>query len=197
MNTADIATNIKKTMRKDRSHERKTVEEILKGNEKALNGFYKQYFNSLYGYISKKVNNQEDIEEILQDTLLSTIEAFRDFSFKCSLFTFICSIANHKIVDYYRRKKIKTYVFSRFEEIEPILANLVGPEEIYDEEIVREQIRATFQKLTPSYRRILTLKYIYGYSVLEIAGKMSITFKSAESQLFRARKAFVLNYSHG
>ena len=169
---------------------------IFQGNERALNRFYKHFYPSLFTYISRKINDREDAEEILQDTFFAVLDGLRDFAFKSSLFTFICSIANHKIIDFYRKKKIQKIVFSKFEDIEPLLGGLFGPEQAFDEEILKQNIKNTFKKLSPSYQLILKLKYIYGYSVGEIAEKLSITFKSAESQLFRARKAFVLNYYH-
>lgn len=171
-------------------NERDLVKRILSGNEKALLYFFRHFQRSLAGYISKKIANEADVEEILQDTLLATIEGLRDFSFRSSLFTFICSIANHKIIDFYRRKKIKNIVFSKLPEVEPLLSTLLGPEEKLDEELLRQKIKETFKAITPKYEKILKLKYIYGYSVAEIAQKLSISFKSAESQLFRARKAF-------
>jgi len=192
-----LPTNLVMKKKTDRQAEKVLVNRILIGDEAALNSFYKKYYPSLYTFISKKINSREDIEEILHDSFLATIEALRDFSFKCSLFTFICSIANHKVIDFYRRKKIKKIVFSKFESIEPLLSSIFGPEEILDEEILKENIKTTFKKLAPSYEKILKLKYVHGFSVSEIAGKLNITFKSAESQLFRARKAFVSVYSYG
>ncbi|OGG26465.1 hypothetical protein A2960_06325 [Candidatus Gottesmanbacteria bacterium RIFCSPLOWO2_01_FULL_39_12b] len=176
--------------------EKTIVAEILRGNERALRFFYHYYQRSLTSYIKKRIDNKEDVEEILQDTLLATIEGLRDFAFRSSLFTFICSIANHKIIDFYRRKKIKNIVFSKLGDIETLLSNLIGPEDSYDAELLRQKIKATFKNLTPNYRVILRLKYIYGYSVEEIARKLSISFKSAESQLFRARKAFAAVYHY-
>lgn len=175
--------------------ERQIVSEILSGNEKSLRFFYLHFARSLKSYISKKIANSEDVEEILQDTLLATIEAMRDFSFRSSLFTFICAIANHKIIDFYRRKKIKNIVFSRFEEIEPLLTTLFGPEDALDEELLRAKIKETYRKISPNYQLIIKLKYVYGYSVSEIACKLTVSFKSAESQLFRARRAFAQAFS--
>lgn len=175
--------------------EREIVTQILTGNEKSLRFFYLHFHRSLKSYISKKIANHEDVEEILQDTLLAAIEAMRDFSFRSSLFTFICAIANHKIIDFYRRKKIKNIVFSKIEEIEPLLTTLFGPEDALNEELLRAKIKQTFQKISPNYELIIKLKYIYGFSVSEIAARLAISFKSAESQLFRARRAFAQAFS--
>lgn len=182
-------------MKNKQIDEKEIVRRILQGNERALNYFYRHYYHSLYTYISRKINQKEDIEEILQDCFLATLEALRDFAFKSSLFTFICSIANHKIIDFYRRKKIKKIVFSKFVEVEPLISHLFGPEEIFDGQILKQKIKQTFTRLSPSYQLVLKLKYIQGFSVEEIARIMSVSFKSAESLLFRARRAFVVVFN--
>jgi RNA polymerase sigma-70 factor, ECF subfamily len=175
--------------------DKKLVAAILQGNEKTLRLFYLHFAPRIASFIHMKVADPKDAEEILQDVLLASIEALRDFSFRSTLFTFVCSIANHKVIDYYRRKKIKKVVFSQIPEAESLFSTLLGPESNFDEQVLREKIKKTFEKLTPQYRYILKMKYIYGYTVEEIAKKLSISFKSAESQLFRARKAFVFNYN--
>lgn len=175
--------------------DKKLIAEILSGNEKALRFFYTHFAPRLLSYIKNKVADEADVEEILQDVLLATIEALRDFSFRSSLLTFICAIANHKVIDFYRRRKIKKVVFSQIPEAESLFCTLLGPESNFDEQILREKIKKTFADLAPRYSLILKLKYVYGYSVSDIAGKLSISFKSAESQLFRARRAFMLAYT--
>lgn len=174
--------------------EKEIVSQILTGNEKVLRLFYRHFQPSLSSYIKNKVADLEDVEEVMQDTFLAAIEGLRDFSFRCRLFTFICSIANHKVIDFYRRKKIKNIVFSRMSEIEPLVSTILGPEEKLDEALLRQKIKQTFEMISPKYRRILQLKYIYGFSVGEIADKLAISFKSAESSLFRARRAFAIAY---
>lgn len=182
-------------MYQNKLNEKEIVEGILSGQEKQLRRFIRHFERPLTTFIGKRVGHQADLEEILQDTMLATIEGLRDFSFRSSLFTFICSIANHKVIDYYRKKKIKNIVFSRINDVEPLISTLLGPEDALDEEMLRQKIADTFRKIAPGSRKILKLKYVYGYSVIEIAGKLSISFKSAESQLFRARRAFAVAYS--
>ena len=181
-------------MRKNNLNEKEVVAAILRGNESVLRLFYKHFQYPLYSYIKKKIDGNQDVEEIMQDTLVATIEGLRDFSFRCSLFTYICSIANHKVIDFYRKKKIKNIVFSKIAQVEPLISTLFGPEELLEDELLRQKIKQTFRNIAPNYSLILKLKYIYGYSVGEIADKLSISFKSAESQLFRARKAFASIY---
>lgn len=174
--------------------DRELISGILSGEEKTLRRFYILYKPKLFFYIKRKIANDKDTEEILQDTFMAVIEGLRDFAHQSSLYTYICSIANHKVIDFYRKKKIKNILFSQIPEIESLLSTFCGPEEKLNEALLKEKIKETFAKISPRYHRILSLKYIYGYSVEEIAQKLSISFKSAESQLFRARRAFVAAY---
>lgn len=181
-------------MKMPQLQEKEIVSQILRGDETTLRKFYDIFHTPLARFIKRKIADEQDGQEILQDTLLATIEGLRDFSFRSRLFTYMCSIANHKIIDFYRKKKIKHVVFSKMADVEFLLSTLLGPEDALNEEILRVKIKTTFARIAPMYGDILKFKYVYGYSVGEIAQKLSISFKSAESQLFRARKAFVAAY---
>ena len=157
----------------------------------ALSSFYRQYASQLRRYIGIRVSATEDAEEILQDTLFSFLEGLRDFRKESSIRTYLFSICQHKIIDFYRRKKLRHVVFSRVPKLESFVSPVLGPEETLDTTLVNEKIRLVFDRLVPKYRQVLMLKYLDQVSVEGIAEKLSITFKSAESSLFRARRAFV------
>lgn len=89
------------------------VRKILAGNEQALRSFYKANKEKIYLFIFSKISNRKDVEEVFSDTFLASIEALRDFTFSCSLSTFLYGIARHKIIDYYRKQKIEEILFSK------------------------------------------------------------------------------------
>lgn len=167
------------------------IKKILTRDRHALNLFYRSYTPKLRQYIRYKISSPDDAEEILQDTLYAFLEAIRDFAGNAKLKTYLYAIASHKVIDWYRRKKIRHVVFSAVPQLESLVAPLVGPEEELDASLLREKIRIVLGKLLPMHRSVLVLKYADDFSVADIAKKLTISFKSAESQLFRARKAFV------
>lgn len=167
------------------------IPKILARDRRALLIFYRRYAPKLSRFIAGKIANPADAEEVLQDTLYAFLEAIRDFQGKSNIQTFLFSICQHKVIDYYRRKKLKHAVFSQMPQLEAIISPLVSPEEQLDAVLVREKIHAVLGRLLPRHRQILMLKYLDGLSVEEIAKHLAMTFKSVESQLFRARKAFV------
>lgn len=177
--------------------EAKLLKRLLSRDEVALAFFYENYAPQLLRYIKSKINDDRDVEEIAQDTLFAFLEGIRDFTQKCSLRTYLCSIANNKTVDFYRKRKFKKVLFSQLPQgIEAIFSDDKNPEEAYDHGLIKEKIASVFARLAPHYQRMLRLKYIEGRSVGEIADIFSCTFKSAESLLFRARKAFVRLYTY-
>ncbi len=176
--------------------EQDLIKRILDQDEIALSEFYERYSPRLLGFIRKHLSCEPDVEEIAQDTLFAFLDKARDFTGKSSLNTYLCSIAYHKIVDFYRKKKLKRILFSELLESSlPIQPQSTDPQVIFDNTLLSHKITWILKELKPLHRTIITLKYIEGRSVAEIAKMLTVSFKSAESVLFRARKAFVHLYT--
>lgn len=167
------------------------IQSILARDRRALSAFYRKYAPKLTRLIASKVDNPGDVEEILQDTLYAFLEAIRDFHGEARLQTFLFSICHHKIIDYYRKKKLRQFFFSQMPRLEALVSPLLEPEAEFDAVVLREKIKTVMTGILPQYRSILELKYMENLSISDIAQKMAVTAKSAESQLFRARKAFI------
>lgn len=175
--------------------EKKLVNKILAGDKKATERFYKKYSKRLLNFILLKIDDPRDAEEILQDTFISALDSLPLFSYQSSLFTWLCSIAKHEVADFYRKKKIKTILFSRLPILEGLAGQALGPEEKLMRKEIKSKIKIVFKKLSEGYRQILRLKYIEGRSVAQIAKELGTTFKAVESKLFRARVAFQKEYA--
>lgn len=144
----------------------------------------------LKNYISYKVSDQRDAEEILQETLIAASDSLPLFKGHSSFFTWLCGIANHEIADFYRKKKIKTILFSHFPFLETIASEALTPDEKLEKEELRKEVRKVLAALSEGYREILRLKYLEGLTVSQIAQKLKTSFKAVESRLTRARETF-------
>lgn len=164
---------------------------LLARDRGALTRFYRDNAPRLRRHIATRISAREDAEEVLQDTLFAFLEGLRDWRGRSSLRTYLFSICQHKIVDYYRRKKIRHAVFSQMPQLETLVSPLLGPEQELDAVLIREKIASVMNRLLPVYRRILIMKYMEQITVGEIADRLAVSIKSAESRLFRARRAFV------
>ena len=74
-------------------------------------------------------------------------------------------------------------MFSQIPQLETLVSPLMSPEAELDATLIKDKIRTVFARMMPDYRQVLVLKYLERASVSEIADKLSITFKSAESRL--------------
>ncbi|KKS79245.1 MAG: ECF-family RNA polymerase sigma factor [Candidatus Beckwithbacteria bacterium GW2011_GWA2_43_10] len=149
-----------------------------------------KYRQRLTKFVAKRVDNFMDVEEIVQDTLLSAMDSLPTFKGKSSQFTWLCAIARHEIGDFYRRKKIKQIVFSKCPWLKELVDEALGPELAYQELETKTRILKTFKNISEGYAKILRLKYVEGRSMKEIARKLNLTVKAVESRLTRARLAF-------
>lgn len=174
--------------------EKELIAAVLRGEKKAINQFYSLFKPSLTGFIAGKVDRQEDIEEVVQDTLISALDSLPTFSFHSRLFSWLCAIASHEIADFYRKKRIKTILFSHFPFLETIAHQALGPEAKTLRAELQQEVKEALASLSKDYAQILRLKYIHQFSLKEIAQKLKTTPKAIESKLTRARKAFIVQW---
>jgi RNA polymerase sigma-70 factor (ECF subfamily) len=168
--------------------DKELAQKLLKGDKKALRRFYKLHYLRLLAYVRVRVRMDEDAEEIVHDSFLGFLDSLPLFGFRSSLWTFLVSIARHEIADYYRKlyaKKAIRYV--------PFV-DQVYDKPLYSSEETRELFEMALEKLLPQEKEIILWKYEEGFSVKEIADKLDLGVKAAESKLYRARKAFMVAY---
>lgn len=182
------------TMGLDRVEELKLVSGLLRGSERALRKFHRSYSPRLEAFIRKKIGSLADAEEIVQDTLLSALDSLAIYSGRASLFSWLVGIARHEIADYYRKRKIKTIVFSSLPFIEGFVSRALEPDAGLLRAEYEGRIKRALEAILPHYREILELKYMDELSVREIAQVLGMSFKACESALTRARRAFELAY---
>ncbi|MFA6007231.1 MAG: RNA polymerase sigma factor [Candidatus Shapirobacteria bacterium] len=150
----------------------------------------KKYQKSIAGFVRQKIGDEDVVEELTQDVLLAAYRAMPNFNGKCSEFSFICGIAKHKITDYYRKKKLKTILFSVNPEFEEIAEEALTPERDVLKEELKSEIRKTIEELRADYGKILRLKYVEDLKSSQIALLMKLSVKAVESRLIRAKKQF-------
>lgn len=155
-----------------------------------MENFYKKYHLSVRGFVAQKIDDEGVIEELTNDIMMAAIICQPNFNGESSEFSWICSIAKHKIIDYYRKKKLKTILFSVSPAFEEIADKALTPERDALKNELKDEIKKTFKDLSKGYKDILRLKYIEEMKVSEIAKTLKLTIKAVESRLIRAKKKF-------
>ncbi len=170
--------------------EKKLVKQVLTGDKEAIEKFYNEYKKPLLSFVTKRVKNNRDAQDIVQETLISGINSLPNFNFNSSLFSWLCAIAKHETADFYRKRKLKTIIFSKMPFLQNWADESLGPQGEYLKDELKDEIKNVLENLTEGYSKILRLKYIEGMTMKKIAKKLSITAKAVEMRLYRARKKF-------
>ena len=178
--------------------DRELVRRMLAGEEEAFTAFFDGHFPRLYRFALRRMGEDADAaEDVAQSALCKAIAQLRTYRGEAALFTWLCTFCRHEISAYYRRGPARRpeRLIEDSPEIRAALDSLSaaldqGPEgALYRKEIAR-LVQVTLDTLPASYGDALEWKYILGLPVLEVASRLGIGLKAAESLLFRAREAF-------
>ena len=136
--------------------------------------------------------------EIVHVTLSKAIQKLHTYRGEAALFTWLCTICRRELNDHFKRlARDRQYIV--FTEDSPDLQAAVDsleapaagqPEENYRRLEMTRLIQVALDRLPTNYGNALEWKYIYGYSVQEIAGELGIGTQAANSLLARAKRAF-------
>jgi RNA polymerase sigma-70 factor, ECF subfamily len=170
------------------------IERILSGDSKAVVQFYKSYSPRILAYLSKKLPHLEDAQEITNDVFLEAIDSLALLQKEENVSAWLYRIAHNKMVDFYRKKKIKSILLSQVPFLQIVANEINQPEFQFEKDRIRDRIEKILLSLPEEYRKILKLRYEEGFPVKMLAKKLSLSFKAAESLLFRARQSFKLAY---
>lgn len=67
---------------------------------------WKQYRAALKAFLHSKIANAEDVEDLLQDILIKTHQNIHELHTIKNIKSWLFTIANHSIIDFYRKKSM-------------------------------------------------------------------------------------------
>jgi RNA polymerase sigma-70 factor (ECF subfamily) len=165
-------------------NEQVLVEALKKGDELAVEYWFKEYRLELKKVALTKLPNPNVVAEIVQETFISCLQTLNLFKGNSSLLTWMQSVMRHEVADYYRKhyakKFIKTIPLSDFLLDQPYK----------DAASSAESVSLVLKKMIMKNRELLLKKYVDCKKVKEIAMEMGDSVKAVESNLFRAREEF-------
>ncbi len=172
------------------------LDKVVSGNSYAAVEFYHLYSPKILSYLSKKLPTAEDAQEITNDVFLEAIDSLSMLRQEESVLSWLYNIAHNKMVDFYRKRKIKFLLLSKMPFLEIVASEVNQPEFQYEKNKIRDRIEKVFHLLSYRYQKILRLRYENQIRIKDIAPILNLSFKATESLLFRARQSFKLAYAH-
>jgi RNA polymerase sigma-70 factor (ECF subfamily) len=148
----------------------------------ALCVLYDRALPQVYGYFVKRCGSASSAEDLTSETFMAAVDALRRDRVPDLTEAWLIGVARHKLVDHWRREARE----------ESKLALAADDDTIDDWDAHLDVLRArdTLATLSPVHRTALTLRYLDGLPVPEVAALLDRTVHATEALLVRARLAF-------
>lgn len=154
----------------------------------ALLELYDQALPEVYGYLLSRCGQRALAEDLTEETFLAAVDACRRTAPPDLTVAWLIGVARHKLVDHWRRA-------AREERgLRVVAGQLVEHDDPWDERLDALVARDVLATLAPHHRAVLTLRYLDGLPVADVARYLDRTLHATEALLVRARTAFRKSY---
>jgi RNA polymerase sigma-70 factor (ECF subfamily) len=155
--------------------------------------FLAQYDHALpqvYGYLLARVPDAAIAEDLTSETFLAAVDAIDRGALPAPSVAWLIGVARHKLVDHWRAQE-------RDERRLRAVAEQPAAEDPWEIELDAHVAHDVLQRLGAHHRSALTLRYLDGLPVPEVAAVLGRTLHATEALLVRARIAFRRAYEGG
>lgn len=154
----------------------------LRHREKiAVEALYDMYSASLFGVISRIINDTTIAEDVLQETFVKIWHSFSSYSTeKGRLFTWMVNIARNLAIDKIRSKDFRNQ--NKNQDIENNVTFIDAQRNtVYKPELMG--VKNLVQTLKPEQKLIIELVYFKGYTHVEAAEELGIPLGTVKTRL--------------
>jgi RNA polymerase sigma-70 factor, ECF subfamily len=155
----------------------------------ALVQLYDEALPQVYGYLLARCGRRALAEDLTAETFLAAVSACRREPPPRPTTGWLVGIARHKLVDHWRAAEREQRGL-RAVESEPD-----PPDDPWDERLDALLARQVLEGMTGLHRAALTLRYLDGLPVAQVARALGRTGPATEALLARARAAFRRRYA--
>lgn len=174
------------------------VRRMLRGDEEAFERFFEATYPALHRFALPRLEfNQDAAAEVAQAAICKAIGKLHTYRGEAALLTWLSTFCRHELYAYRKRHNDHRTVdlLEDDPEVRAALESLrAWNADDLDATIDRKRVASLVQRvldhLPPHYANALEWKYIDGLSVQEIAARLDLGAKAAESLLTRARRSF-------
>jgi RNA polymerase sigma factor (sigma-70 family) len=142
----------------------------------------------LFHFIRKRVDNEGDAEDILQDVFYELIEAYRLMKPVEHASAWLYRVARNRIIDRFRKKRPEAEVPFNASEEEPLrLEDLLpspdaGPEALFARSVLLEELEAALEELPEEQREVFIAHEMDGRSFKQIAEETGLSINTVLSR---------------
>lgn len=154
-------------------------------DESALSELYDRYEAKIYSYIYRRTGERTLAEDLTAQVFLKMLEAIRkDTAWHSSFSGWLYRIAHNSIVDYYRRRDRSKNV--PIDDVPVLLDENDSPVQAAEKQFDADRLRSAVGRLTSDQAEVVSLRFLEGYSINEVATLMDKTEGAIKALQYRA-----------
>ncbi len=170
--------------------EESLVHRAQQRDQQALAQLYGEYFDKIYRYVSIRVGDKIEAEDITQQVFLKALQSIASFRWKGIPFSaWLFRIAHNQVIDYLRKKTKRATV----PVDESAVSSSSDPQLLVERGLDIEQLLSATKRLTEAQREVISLRFAGELSIAEVArimGKSPGAVKALQhSAIVALRKA--------
>lgn len=177
---AFFQTNLMRTEEKD------IYELIRDGDIKAFNLLFQRLYMQLYIYCRKFIPDPEEAKDILQNVFLHFWERRGELCIDTSLRAYLFRTVHNECLNFIRSTRQTDLLGG--EETIALYDCFDRPDETLNVNEMERHLKNSIDSLPEQCRVIFRLSRFDGLSVREIAGKLDLSPRTVETQIYRALK---------
>jgi RNA polymerase sigma-70 factor, ECF subfamily len=178
------------------SEDRFLAARMLRGDETAFSEFFEASFPPLFRFALPRVGGNHDAaEEVVQAALSRAVRKLSTYRGEAALLTWVTTICRREIANWFEQRQAAPPMVDLADETHEVRSAIESLSTEVAADVTRRQeiahlVQAILDRLPARYGDALEWKYVEGLSVMEIAERLGVGAKAAESLLTRARTAF-------
>ncbi len=150
------------------------------GDQAAFTCLVRLHDRRIFQMVQAILNDLLDTQDVYQETFLRAFQHIASFRFECQFSTWVAQIAVNLARTRLRQRRLRHFL-SLKEEHHP--ATEQQPQEA---EMNQQALRQAVAGLRGRYKTVITLKYLQGYKIKEIAEILGCHEGTVKNCLFRA-----------
>jgi RNA polymerase sigma-70 factor (ECF subfamily) len=166
-------------------------EAVVEDPGDALLAIYDRAVPEVYGYLLPRCPNRTTAEDLTAETFLAAVSAVQRDAVPHMTVAWLVGVARHKLVDHWRRQAREE------RKLRAVESGTVEAEDPWDRHLDAHRAHDVLGRIAPQFRAALTLRYLDGLSVPEVADLLGRTVTATEALLVRAKAAFRREYDGG
>lgn len=179
--------------------DRALVARMLAGDDRALTELVERYSSPLFRFsLARLGGNRELARDTVQTALTKALSRLDTYRGESSLLTWLCACCRNEILMHLRRLRTAPLEVELDDDAQPAAGSPSRREPDPETNLLRLEtshlVHITLDLLPPRYAQALEWKYVDQLAVDEIAERLGVRPKAAESLLTRARNAFRDSY---